>query len=204
MKKIVILSLLSVGLATTSFSQGKLGIIGGLSVSKYAVSGSDVTTNTTSITSFHLGFLYDVSISSNIYVQPQLLLSGKGGKDIGGKSNPYYIEVPINFLYKSALASGKIFGGVGPYGAVGVFGNANDGSGSRKLLFGSTDNDDIRRADFGLNFIAGYEFDAGLILNVNYSLGLANILPGTLGDEANGYNRYFGISIGYLFGENAK
>ncbi len=200
MKKNILFSILFVGLSLTAFSQSRFGIIGGLNIAKYTVSGSGITITATTITSFHLGFLLDAPVTENIYFQPQLLLSGKGGKGPGGEATPYYIEAPFNFLYATSIGPGKILGGLGPYAAAGVFGKEQQGSISRNLKFGSGDNSDLKQFDFGINFIGGYEFDTGLLVNINYSLGLANILPGSSGNNANGYNRYFGISIGYLFG----
>lgn len=59
-------------------------------------------------------------------------------------------------------------------------------------------NDDdlhLKGLDAGGNFIVGYELKNGLLLSVNYSLGLVNTDPN---DQSSSKNNYFGVSIGYL------
>ncbi len=50
--------------------------------------------------------------------------------------------------------------------------------------------------DFGANFMAGYIMNNGLMLKVNYSLGLANLSNVS---DSDWKNRYFGVTLGYFF-----
>jgi hypothetical protein len=221
MKKILLSSALILGVTFAAFSQTRIGIVAGPSFAKLKTSGSGLsgTCSTSTLTSFHAGFVIDAPLTDNVYFQPRILLSGKGGKlkakaeGLKGTStsNPFYIEVPFNFLYKAPAGSGRLFLGLGPYAGIGVFGKVKTDfvSGSQKISkdetikFGSGKNDDFKRFDFGLNFLLGYEFDGGFFINGNYSLGLANAAPNTSNDVT-AHLQYFGISIGYLFGGNGK
>lgn len=187
-------------------SPPRFGVIAGVSFAKLSTKSSGITFTTSTLTSFHAGFLMGFALPDNIYFQPQLLLSGKGGKiniaGTEGSTNPFYLEIPLNFLYKVPAGPGKIFGGLGPYAAFGLFGKSKskdqNQSVSRKLSFGSGDQDDLRVPDFGANFLVGYELPNGFLINVNYSLGVSNVLPGASSGQAKGKNHYFGLSVGYL------
>lgn len=55
---------------------------------------------------------------------------------------------------------------------------------------------DIKRMDFGVTALTGFTFTNGLLLSINYDLGLTNI-------RADNYDniktRVLGISVGYNF-----
>jgi len=66
------------------------------------------------------------------------------------------------------------------------------------VRWGSDEEADLKKMDFGLTVGAGIELNS-LQMGLTYSLGLANISP----YSENGYkisNRVLGISIGYKFG----
>ncbi len=212
MKKLLLSAVLIALVGLTATAQSRFGIIAGPSFGKFKAKSSGLTISGSSLTSFHAGFLMDAALTENIYFQPQLLLSGKGGKmeitnTVEATLNPFFVEVPLNFLYKAPAGSGKVFAGLGPYVGVGIFGKSkgeSDGTSvSENIQFGSEDDDDMKRFDYGANFVAGYEFANGLLINVNYSLGLADLSPATDGGDASFKLQYFGISLGYLFGGGA-
>ncbi len=205
MKKLLLPVVLVALLSFTATAQSKFGVIAGPSFAKFKVSGSGLTISGSSLTSFHAGLMLDQALTENIYFQPQLLLSGKGGKmevlGVEGKLNPYFVEIPFNFLYKAPAGNGKVFAGLGPYLGIGVFGKTSGENGetnvSENIQFGS--DGDMKRFDYGANFLAGYEFANGLLINVNYSLGLANLSPSGGDGDGTLKLQYFGVSLGYLF-----
>lgn len=185
----------------------RFGITGGANFARINATYSGINITTVTVTSFRAGFLLDYHLKNHLYFQPRVLLSGKGGKlkteGLEGSIRPYYLEVPLNFVYKLEAGPGKVFGGLGPYAAVGLFGNSKSGdasaSFSNNLNFGTHRDDDLTPFDFGGNFLIGYEWPSGWLVSLNYSQGFYNVAPGATGDEKE-KNHYFGISLGYLFG----
>jgi hypothetical protein len=180
------------------------------------------------LTSFQVGLTGDVKITSFFFFQPGLLLSGKGSKTESGDpngatwykatSNPYYVEVPVNFVFKFGLDEkndNKLFVGAGPYLGVGIAGKNKVNGKFLGTSFSSEEdikwsNDDpstidyeegagygiMKRFDYGLNGIAGFEFEK-VVLGVNYGLGLAKLQSGSnsSADDKNKH-RVFSITLG--------
>ncbi|MFS2703189.1 outer membrane beta-barrel protein, partial [Bacteroides xylanisolvens] len=107
----------------------KWGVMAGMNVSKYTITGFD------SRIGFHAGVKAEVGLSqdangSGAYMDFAALLTLKGAKVDGGSLasitfNPYYLEVPVRVGYKYAVNDDfSLFGSVGPYIAVGLFGKA--------------------------------------------------------------------------------
>ena len=159
------------------------------------------------LTSFQVGLTGNVKMAPFLFFQPGILFTGKGSKTQSGTpddlnyyratSNPYYIEIPANFVLKTPKAPTRFFAGAGPYLAVGVAGkNKVDGK-----FLGTTfhseenikwSNDDpstlnyeegagygiMKRFDYGLNATAGIEA-MSTVLSVNYGFGLAKLQSGS-------------------------
>ncbi|HET6769127.1 MAG TPA: porin family protein [Chitinophagaceae bacterium] len=170
---------------------------------------------------FNVGVNAEIPVGIDFYFQPGLLYSLKGAKsedDILGQSfnttlKISYLEIPLNFLYKPVLGTGRLLLGFGPYVAFGVGGEATyDGGGSsltekvkfKKTVSSSDPNDVvyIRPMDAGANLLAGYEFSNRFSFQLNTQLGLVKINPeyeGVSNDESSAKNTGFGISLGYRF-----
>src|SRR5690606_11033355 len=126
--------------------------------------------------SFHLTGFVDIGISEKFSFQPGLSFQGKGGKidlsDLGvGKAteNAAYLEIPLNGVLYLPAGAGNVFIGAGPYAAFGLFGKIEvDGEADEDVSFGNDLEDDLTPLDFGLNFMAGYRLDSGLLFNVGY------------------------------------
>ncbi len=159
------------------------------------------------LTSFQVGILANVKVAPFLSFQPGILFTGKGSKTESGAatdptyyratSNPYYVEIPANFVLKTPTGPIKFFAGAGPYLAIGISGkNIADGK-----IFGTSfhsekaiefSNDDpatldyeegagygiMKRFDYGLNGLAGIE-TKNIVLSVNYGLGLAKLQSGS-------------------------
>ena len=147
------------------------------------------------------------------------LLTLKGAKIDGGsiatvKFNPYYLEIPVHVGYKYAVNEDfALFGSVGPYLAVGLFGKAKlnignaigdwadiEGKVSVGGLEGKSVSEDIfgddgfKRFDFGLGLKAGVEFNKKYQVALSYDFGLIDVQK-DLGMK----NRNLMISLGYMF-----
>ena len=185
----------------------KWGVMAGMNVSKYTITGFD------SRIGFHAGVKAELGLSqeaSGAYMDFAALLTLKGAKIDGGsiasiKFNPYYLEVPVHVGYKYAVNDDfALFGNVGPYIAVGLFGKAKakvdgniadleelDTDSASEDIFGD---DGLKRFDFGLGLKAGVEFSKKYQLAISYDFGLVEVAK-DLGMK----NRNLMISLGYMF-----
>ncbi|OOQ56885.1 porin family protein [Mucilaginibacter pedocola] len=197
MKK-VLLSLALVAVAATSaFAQiPQIGIKGGVNIAKLNASAGNISASTESVTSFSAGAFVDFKLGA-VSLQPGLYYTGKGGSDGNGNTiRLNYLQVPVNFVYHAPIVVGDIFFGAGPYAAYGLSAKGKDASGvTIDGTFGDGP-DDVKRTDLGLNGIAGIHLKTGLLLGINYDLGLSNI---TNDSSISTRNRVLGFSIGYTF-----
>ncbi|RZM27808.1 MAG: PorT family protein [Pedobacter sp.] len=114
-----------------------------------------------------------------------------------------YIEIPLNATYTLSTNSGQMQIGAGPYYAFAISGRMkstidaeeDEEQNSEKLKFGNSADDNFRRHDFGLNFVAGFRFDNKISIKAGYGLGLADIASAS--SEGSIKNRLFSIGLGY-------
>lgn len=153
--------------------------------------------------SFYVGGTVDIPISKKFSLQPGIVFIGKGAKQNesysiteesmtyavkrDGKMSPFYIEVPVNLVAYFANKKGRFFVGAGPYYAIGIAGKGKyDISETinsetttvnvdRNLVFGNKKESDLKRGDFGANFLVGYQWESGFNVHLNYGLGLSDI-----------------------------
>nr|WP_223707130.1 porin family protein [Niabella beijingensis] len=218
----------AVTISGAAMSQVEIGIRAGANFSNATIKDADNNKVDTKLNpGFHAGVTFDIPVADEFYVQPGALFSTKGFKTdnsyFGGNANTNskvsasYIEVPVNFLYKPELGSGKLLLGAGPYVAYGIGGkwdskvssgnnsistdgklefknDTKDASGGDKQIYG-------KPFDAGANLLVGYEFANKLSFQLNGQLGLLNIVPKVNGDkpDAKMKNTGFGISVGYKF-----
>ena len=220
-KKLLLLSL-AVLIGISAFSQVKVGIKGGLNLADLKYEPRDQTNGTpdaNSLASLHAGVIVDIPLVEGLSFQPGAMFTGKGSKvEYSGtlgtftqKINPFYIEVPANFLFKPTIGRNtKLYLGLGPYLAVGVGGksssNAESSVGSfytdHTLKFGNDSDDDLKATDFGGNVLAGFEFGNGLILGAQYGLSFTNNAPDGNNDAPKILrNKVFSVSLGYYLGK---
>ncbi|MFT3825080.1 MAG: porin family protein [Chitinophagaceae bacterium] len=161
-------------------------------------------------TGFHVGVNAEVPVAPDFYIQPGVLFTTKGAKyndDV--KLNISYLEVPVNFLYKPMLGSGKLLLGVGPYIAFGVGGKLkNDNGTDADVKFKNEISPGealtalyLKRLDAGGNLLFGYEFSNKLSFQFNAQLGMVKINPKieNVDTDAKYRNTGFGVSAGYRF-----
>lgn len=177
------------------------------------------------LTSFQVGVIGNIKLLPVLYFQPGVILTGKGSKTQSGEttdatyfratSNPYYIEIPANFVFKTPTGLVKFFAGAGPYLAIGIAGkNKVDGkflgasfSSEEKIEWSDDDPSTLdyeegagygimKRFDYGLNATAGIEMSRS-VLSVQYGHGLAKLQSGSnsSADDKNKH-RVFSITLG--------
>ncbi|MXV15688.1 outer membrane beta-barrel protein [Hufsiella ginkgonis] len=213
MKKVIILAIASlIGGASYAQSTVKFGLKGGVSLPKYQfkqVDGKDPDTKTT--TNFHVTGYADAPLSSMFSIQPGISLQGKGGKyidnnNLQAEQNTLWIEVPVNFVAKLPLGTGKgtnLFLGAGPYAGFGISGEnkltTNNAETKSDISFGDDSGDNLKGTDFGVNFLGGFQMGSGFTLGAGYGMGLTDLRPGGSGGNGKQTNRVWSFSAGFLF-----
>lgn len=178
-----------------------------------------------SLPAFHAGAVIEFGLGSNFGLGTGVQLRVKGGKrEFSGVvlNVPYtrtksvrllYLQMPLMLQYRNS----GFYAGLGPYLGYAVGGSqktktesgGDSSSSSESLDFGSDENDDYGKFDFGGAVELGYELFGNLRLSASYSLGLANVIPADqveaaddLGGNWSGKNNVIGLSVTYLFGGN--
>jgi hypothetical protein len=214
--KALLLALATTALVVNAKAQTTFGIRAGVNFQN--INGEDPDGDDLDLkmkTGFHIGVNAEIPVATDFYVQPGVLFSTKGAKskvDDDAKINLSYIEVPINFVYKPTLGTGKLILGIGPYVAFAVGGKVSDANGNDKdiefeneitLTQYGTGTPYARRLDVGGNLLAGYEFSNKFSFQLNAQLGMAKINSEITGpgvdDDTKWKNTGFGVSLGYRF-----
>ncbi|HEX6913630.1 MAG TPA: porin family protein [Chitinophagaceae bacterium] len=226
---IICIPVISVNAQTTPTARpnpGGVYIKGGLNLANISTTSDGRVDEANMLPSFHAGILADMPLGDAFSFQLGFLFTGKGSKtEIYAsssttdnyyklKTNPIYIEVPANFVFKVPFGNDtRVYFGAGPYIAMGIGGKTK---GEQKLLGVTSsyersiefNNDDpatsgqedasvnkLRRFDYGANALAGFE--AGkLMIGVNYGIGLAKIGSSQANNNDENKHRVWGISVG--------
>ena len=213
-------------LLNTNAQKSSIILRGGLNLANVTVSEGGRVDDAKTFTSFQAGFIGDVSLGQFVSFQPGLLVTGKGSKTQSGEptdanyykatTNPIYLEVPLNLVFKFGSNSGpNFFAGAGPYLAIGIAGKNKTEGKFLGTSFSSEDNivwsdDDpttlnyeegagfgiMKRFDYGLNGTAGIDLKKA-VLSVNYGLGLAKLQSGSDNSDDNNKHRVLSFTIGF-------
>ncbi|RYZ98134.1 MAG: PorT family protein [Sphingobacteriaceae bacterium] len=205
------------------------GIKGGVNFSRlpYSNLNSPATTSANTLTSFNVGVFVDFKLCESLSIQPALIYTGKGGRNniniaIADPDAPltishtdtmkvYYIQVPVNVVYSVPVGSHSFYFGAGPFVGYGISGKqksklifADDQASTTSFYnedvkFGSDEPSTVKRWDYGVGALAGFKFNNGFLLNINYDLGLANTTPKSEDNNNKTKTRVFGVSVGYAF-----
>jgi hypothetical protein len=210
----------------------KARLEGGINLANVTISDNGKIDDAKMLSSFQVGIIGDFPLTGVLYLQPGLLFTGKGTKTQSGDpasslyskatTNPYYVELPVNLVFKTPVGSGthasenRFFVGAGPYLAAGVSGKIkNEGTigafaynNERNIEFSNDDPTTLdyeegagfgimKRFDYGLNGTAGLEGKT-LVLSVNYGFGLAKLQSGSnSAEDNNNKHRVLSFTIGF-------
>lgn len=147
-----------------------------------------------------VGLVAEIPLSPVISFRPEIKYVQKGGDFTEGgytdKVSFSYIEVPFDFVYNTVGSGGSFFAGLGPSVNIGFSGKYTMGSETYDISFG--DNSNLKPLEISANILAGYKFENGFFVSVNYNTGLNNIVMDDYQSDGKIYNRYFGINIGLM------
>ncbi|HEY4618626.1 MAG TPA: porin family protein [Flavobacterium sp.] len=207
MKKIIFTAAAVFAFAFTNAQDVKFGLKGGLNLSTWTgdTEGADLKSRV----GFNAGGFALIKLSEKVSLQPEVVYSTQGTKidnftaNVGGTDytgdinfNLSYINVPVMFKYYVAE---KFNLGAGPQ--VGFLTSAE--SVTKLNGYSQTDTQDVKDSfetvDFGLNFGAGYDFDAHFSADIRYNAGLSNIAKTEPGDDTKMHNSVLSLSLGYKF-----
>jgi hypothetical protein len=200
MKKIVLVLAL-LGSAVAINAQVKIGAKAGLNIAGVSTNDAEFNDEKKNLTSFHVGAVIDVPVTESFSFQPHLVLNGKGvgikHEDHTDKVRFTTLDIPLNAVFRT---KGGFFVGAGPNLGFNLSAKEVGEEGTTNFKFGS-EAGQIKRLDFGLNFLAGFQSKSGFFASVNYLRGLSNL------QNVDGFswrNNILGISAGFLFGGKKK
>lgn len=204
--------LLTIGIITTvisyGFSQTSYGLKAGVNLAKVSPGVEVLKDYQKNHVSFYVTGFADIPVANQFSIQPGISLQGKGSTyegEMNGtsgsiKGDVMSIEVPVNAVYYIPAGMGKVFLGAGPYVGFNVSGKSvskvgDEASVEEKLDF-SGDDKDMERVDAGLNFLGGYKFNNGFLINAGYGLGLTDQISDS---ETKGSHRVLSFGVGFQF-----
>lgn len=216
MKKTLLSLLMLAGIGYAASAQTSkpvtFGVKAGVAFPSMSISAGGTSIGFDSKTSFYVGGTAEFALSDIISIQPGLSFIGKGSK-LGGETfdfeesdltnesatlNLNYLELPVNVLANFKVNNaGKVFIGAGPYFAYALSGNVKYGSEKEIIEFDS--NDGIKRGEFGLNFLAGFQFNNKLNIHAGYGLGLSSVIDEPSEVDVKFKNKVFSVGLGYSF-----
>jgi hypothetical protein len=183
---------------SASTLKAQFGVRAGINLANqtFKIDGLSVTPE--SIIGLNAALFYNVSLSNNLVLQPELSFSQKGskfdetflGEEI--KSTINYLEIPVLLKYKSNSERIGFFGQAGPALGFALSGKTTVGDESASIDF---EEDGLRRTDLGFHLGAGVSFGKFLV-DARYMLGVANLSDA---EEGTTRNRGFMLSLGFMF-----
>ena len=206
MKKIITLfTLVAIAAQIAQAQKSSFGFTAGATLSKLTSKFEGTSLSTQSKIGFTAGIIGDIPISKDFSFMPALNFVQKGGKSksesFENTTNLNYIEIPLNFVYRTPGQSGHLFIGAGPSFAYGISGktkaNFQMEQMEEKVKFGSSIEDDFKPFEIGANILLGYQFKNGFNIAANYNTGLNNISPQ---EGLKGHNNYFGLRLAIMQG----
>jgi hypothetical protein len=229
MKKIILCSIIFSAILINAQAQEKKSsaiLRAGVNLANISVTDNGGIDDAKMLTSFQVGIIGDLNVAPFLAIQPGLIFTGKGTKSQSGNqgdanyyratTNPYYLEIPVNLVFKTPTGPTKFFAGAGPYLGIGIAGkNKVNGSvlgssfsSEEKIQWSDDDPSTLdyeegagfgimKRFDYGLNGTLGIE-TADIVLSANYGLGLAKLQSGSnSGADNNNKHRVLSFTLGF-------
>lgn len=189
-----------------------IGILGGINFQNlYGQNSDGVKLNFNLMSGFHAGANINLPFGQDLYFQPGIQFSLKGAKqeiltDQIRTTKLYYIEMPLNLIFRPQIGDGHILLGCGPYAAYGIKGkeiNSPYGTVPVKFLNKADLNESsyiyYKPFDAGINILIGFEMFNGIFISLNSQLGLLKVNSYYIEDQTSKKNIGFGLSAGYRF-----
>lgn len=221
MKRIFLLSVISIMLMHFANAQVRYGLIAGANFTKWQgqdlqivedlVDKADGWLETKGKTGFHVGGYVNIPLSQTFSFEPGLAYSKKGyrikgdfkidaleflGINAGAQVQQHYIDMPL-YLKANVVKGLNVYAGPQVSYLVRSTLNAKLGVLGISLFnkgIGITER--FNKVDLGLSGGVGYQFANGINLRAGYDHGLAKL---DKNNNYDAYNRVVKVSIGYTF-----
>jgi len=152
------------------------------------------------------GFFYKYAFLENRAVEADMMFhfrtSKMKNKTTGETSDYRYygIELPLYALIQADIDNRKLYFGLGPLVSFGLF--SHNETETRRINLYKKDivsgRTAVRRWDFGVGIIIGYETKCNLQININYQLGFRNLLDTNL-EKVEMFTQLVSLGVGYRF-----
>lgn len=213
-KKTILLSLIAlITIGTTSVkAQTPIywGVKGEMNMSNFLLSDFKTLKSRMKVGP-NLGGFMRVELNENFAIQPELSFFYRNSKmkmKVGSDKDTFQqwgMQLPIYALGQYKAYNGLFYGGIGPFVGLGFDATLDDLD--IDLYKKSADKTPMKRWDFGLGLLLGYEFDNGIQVNAGYQIGLVNqvddlsglkdVISGT--DDAKMKTQTVNLGIGFRF-----
>lgn len=186
-------------------AQSVVGVKAGVNVSNFWINQSSRLESSMKAGAL-LGYFYKYRIREGVAIEADMMFHYLASeiKDLntGHKADYRYVgmEMPVYGIIQVELENSTVYLGFGPFASVGYLsryeaGNRNIDPYKKNKI---SDKAMMRRWDFGVGFMVGYELGFGLQFSVNYQLGFRNMLSD--GSDKTTMNlQMFGAGVGYRF-----
>lgn len=189
--------------AGVGFSQAGFGAKVGYNYSNITVDASDLDIDTEGKSDLNIGLFFELPVSSNFLIMPELTYLGRGAKFAGndlvsdGTYNVAYID--LGAMAKLRFGDGiGFYLGAGPYFSYAVAGQIKNDQGEVDIDF---DADNYKRSDFTLGTAVGVEFGSRdalrFFVDGRYLIGLSDLDDGDPVTFSR-RNRVFGLNGGII------
>ena len=207
MKKLLLTAAVAVfGLTSINAQEITFGAKAGVN---FSTIGGDETGDVESKTGFHIGAVAEIMISDKFSVQPELLYSAQGSKevyteDFGGIDVKVEDKAKLDYINLPIMAKYYVTDGLSIEAGPQIGFLISSKLESEYTLDGETESNEIDIKEFtsgldlGLGIGLGYKVDSGLNFSARYNLGLSNVNDFS-GSDLKNQNNVFQLSVGYMF-----
>ena len=173
MKKVIIALAVVILTAGYAHAQFKFGVRAGFNLTNMYSDNERAVNNMKP--GFQAGVVVDYTIG-NFAIQPGVVFATQGTRNDQSETNLYYVQIPVNVMYKFDLGGVKLFPQIGPYLGYGVGGKFKSKNSDYQFdfSFGNGEDDEYKAFDFGASVGAGIQFRS-FQFGVGYSAGLISI-----------------------------
>ena len=235
--KILAVALIITSISTGLFAQPVIGLKGGFTLSSLSGEQYEDYTDLEYGDSYdfgikpglQFGITAEFELADEFFLQSGLIFKQKGVRVEGdipaydgyyysepaytfkGKYSFFYLDIPINGMYKLELDDHFLLFYTGPSVNIGLSGqlkgtaeyyDGEEEKGKDSFEWGNDENTDIyRRLELGWTFGLGFQFEELLQFRVSYNHGLNNISTYQEEDEYMTKNRVFQLSAVFLLSE---
>ncbi len=209
-KAIYVLSVLIASQLTMNAQKSKVGFTGGIGggVAVTNFKYENASNSPSSNMGLTAGVLWEVPIGKSFIFQPAINYVRKGDEESTptGMLNLVLncFETQYNFLYRTSGDNGYFFVGAGPSATLHINGKWKlEKAGAKQessVKLGKTKIDDLKKQDFGVTGLIGYQFSKIVSISASYNQGLTNLYP-VSADYVTIKSNYFAIKLGFMFKE---